>query len=62
LEEYAEPFIKTGFKVERKEHFCWVPHSAGRLLCTITRLMSPVLNVVARSRAMRALVVARKPS
>ncbi len=62
LEEYAEPFIATGFKVERKEHFCWVPHSSGKLLCSITRLMSPVLNVVARSRAMRALVVAHKPS
>jgi SAM-dependent methyltransferase len=62
LEEYAEPFIETGFRVERKEHFCWVPHSSGKLLCSITRLMSPVLNVVARSRAMRALVVARKPS
>ena len=62
LEEYAEPFIKTGFKVERKEHFCWVPHSSGKLLCTITRLLSPLLNVVAPSRAMRALVVARKPS
>ncbi len=62
LEEYAEPFIESGFKVERKEHFCWVPHSSGKLLCSITRLMSPVLNVVARSRAMRALIVARKPS
>jgi SAM-dependent methyltransferase len=62
LEEYAEPFIKTGFKVERKEHFCWVPHSSGKLLCTITRLLSPLLNMVAPSRAMRALVVARKPS
>ena len=62
LEEYADPFIKTGFKVERKEHFCWVPHSSGKLLCTITRLLSPLLNVVAPSRAMRALVVARKPS
>ena len=62
LEEYAEPFIKIGFKVERKEHFCWVPHSSGKLLCSITRLLSPVLNVVAPSRAMRALIVARKPS
>jgi len=61
LDEYAEPFIESGFTVERKEHFCWVPHSSGKLLCSITRLMSPLLNVVA-SRAMRALVVARKPS
>jgi SAM-dependent methyltransferase len=62
LEEYAEPFVETGFRVERKEHFCWVPHSSGKLLCSVMRLMSPVLNVVAQSRAMRALVVARKPS
>ena len=62
LEEYAEPFIKAGFSLERKEHFCWIPHSSGKLLCGIMRLLSPVLNVVAPSRAMRALVVARKPA
>lgn len=61
LEEYAQPFVETGFKVERKEHFCWVPHSSGKVLCGIMRLLAPVLNVVAPSRAMRALVVARKP-
>ena len=62
LEEYAEPFIKAGFSLERKEHFCWIPHSSGKLLCGIMRLLSPVLNIVAPSRAMRALVVARKPA
>jgi len=62
LEEYVEPFIEAGFRVERKEHFCWVPHSSGKVLCSFMRLLSPVLNAVARSRAMRALVVARKPS
>jgi SAM-dependent methyltransferase len=62
LEEYAEPFVKAGFELERKEHFCWVPHSAGKSLCGIARLLSPVLNMVIPSRAMRALVVARKPS
>lgn len=61
LEEYAAPFSKTGFEVLRKEHFCWVPHSAGRVLCRILRTMSPLLNLVFRSRAMRSLVVARKP-
>jgi SAM-dependent methyltransferase len=62
LKEYSEPFERTGFEVLRKEHFCWVPHSGGpfltRVLCTLT----PLLNAVARSRAMRSLVVARKPS
>jgi SAM-dependent methyltransferase len=62
LEEYAEPFIKAGFSLERKEHFCWIPHSSGKLLCGIMRLLSPVLNMVAPSRAMRALVVARRPA
>jgi SAM-dependent methyltransferase len=60
LDEYAEPFIKVGFALERKEHFCWIPHSSGKVLCRIMRLLSPVLNIVAPSRAMRALVVARK--
>ena len=61
LEEYASPFEKSGFELLRKEHFCWVPHSAGRLMCWTLRAMSPVLNRVARSRAMRSLVVSRKP-
>jgi SAM-dependent methyltransferase len=62
LEEYADPFIKTGFELVRKEHFCWVPHSAGKFLCAVTRGLSPILDVVAPTRAMRALVVSRKPS
>lgn len=62
LDEYAEPFVKLGFELKRKEHFCWVPHSAGKLLCRLTRLLSPLLDAVVPSRAMRALVVARKPA
>src|SRR5207253_10801571 len=61
LEEYAAPFVKTGFEVLRREHFCWVPHSAGRLMAGLLRTLSPILDAVARSRAMRSLVVARKP-
>jgi SAM-dependent methyltransferase len=61
LEEYAAPFSKTGFEVVRKEHFCWIPHSAGRALCRILSTASPLLNLAFRSRAMRSLVVARKP-
>jgi SAM-dependent methyltransferase len=62
LEEYAAPFVKAGFEVLRREHFCWVPHSAGRFLAGLLRTLSPILDAVARSRAMRSLVVARKPA
>ena len=62
LEEYATPFKTAGFEIIRKENFCWIPHSAGRALTGCCRLLSPFLNVVARSRAMRSLVVARKPA
>lgn len=61
LDEYAAPFEKTGFEILRKEHFCWIPHSAGRFLIGLTRALAPLLNAVAGSRAMRSLVVARRP-
>jgi len=62
LEEYTEPFVQEGFEVLRSEHFCWVPHSAGGFMTRLVSWMSPVLNKVARSRAMRSLVVSRKPT
>jgi SAM-dependent methyltransferase len=62
LEEYASPFRVAGFEIIKKENFCWIPHSAGRTLTVCCRLASPLFNLVARSRAMRSLVVARKPS
>jgi SAM-dependent methyltransferase len=62
LQEYAAPFNKTGFEMLRKEHFCWIPHSAGQLMTGVLRCLSPVLNTVARSRAMRSLVVSKKPA
>ena len=61
LEEYALPFAQTGFELIRQEHFCWVPHSAGQFRLQLMKTMSPMLNRIARSRAMRSLVVARKP-
>ena len=61
LEEYAAPFRQVGFDVLRQEHFCWIPHSSGRMLCGFMRGMSPLLNTVVPSRAMRSLIVARKP-
>jgi SAM-dependent methyltransferase len=62
LEEYAAPFVKEGFELLRTEHFCWVPHSAGPVMAGVLRTLSPILDMVARSRAMRSLVVAKKPS
>jgi SAM-dependent methyltransferase len=62
LEEYALPFKTAGFEIIRKGAFCWIPHSAGPALTLGCRLLSPFLNLVARSRAMRSLVVARKPA
>ena len=61
LAEYAAPFKQTGFEVLREEHFCWVSHSAGKLMCSVLRGLTPVLNVLCKSRAMRSLVVCRKP-
>jgi SAM-dependent methyltransferase len=61
LKEYTEPFAQTGFEVLRSEHFCWIPHSGGSLLTCVLSSLSPILNTVAGSRAMRSLVVAKKP-
>jgi len=61
LEEYTAPFKKVGLEVLRSEHFCWTPHSASPLTRTVIRGLSPVLNLIAKSRAMRSLVVVNKP-
>jgi SAM-dependent methyltransferase len=61
LDEYAAPFGKAGFAVLRKEHFCWIPHSSGAVLCRLLTAMRPLLDTLVKSRAMRSLVVARKP-
>ena len=62
LEEYTAPFKQAGFELLRSEHFCWIPHSAGPLMTGILRPLSAILSRVAGSRAMRSLVVAKKPS
>lgn len=62
LEQYATPFAQAGLEILRKENFCWIPHSAGTLLTAICRLLTPALNVLAKPKAMRSLVVARKPT
>jgi SAM-dependent methyltransferase len=62
LAEYAAPFEKTGFEILRKENFCWIPHSGGKFTCWLFGNLTPVLNTVAKTRAMRSLVVVRKPA
>lgn len=62
LNEYVTPFKGAGFEIVKKGNFCWIPHSAGRLLTFCCRMASPFLNLVARGRAMRSLVIARKPA
>src|SRR5215472_2140000 len=62
LEEYASPFKAVGFEIIQKGNFCWVPHSAGRVLTVACWIASPLLNLAARSHAMRSLVVGRKPA
>jgi len=61
LAEYVSPFRTAGFEILEKKNFCWVPHSAGRALTLACRMVAPFLSLVAPSRAMRSLVVARKP-
>jgi SAM-dependent methyltransferase len=61
LDEYSSPFAKAGLDVLRRGYFCWIPHSAGPFMCGLLRCLTPLLNAVARSRAMRTLVIARKP-
>ncbi len=62
LEEYASPFKSAGFDIVQKKNFCWIPHSAGRALTYSCLLLSPLFSLFAPSRAMRSLVVARKPA
>ena len=61
LEEYAAPFRSVGLEVLRSEHFCWIPHSSGHFMFRLLNRLSPMLDVIARSRAMRSLVVLQKP-
>jgi SAM-dependent methyltransferase len=61
LDEYARPFEQAGFEISRKDHFCWIPHSAGHILTGVCRVLTPILNATIRSRAMRSVVVATKP-
>jgi methyltransferase family protein len=60
LEEYARPFSSAGLQILKRENFCWIPHSAGSGLTAVMKALTPVLNAIAPSRAMRSLVIAQK--
>jgi len=62
LEEYAAPFKTAGFEILEKGNFCWIPHSASFALTQLCRVAGPILSFVAPGRAMRSLVIGRKPS
>ncbi len=47
LSEYTDPFESVGFEVLNREHFCWIPHSAGEPLSRVLAVLTPVLNTVA---------------
>jgi SAM-dependent methyltransferase len=61
LQEYAAPFASAGLEILDRRNFCWIPHSASASLLSIGRAVTPVLNAVIPSFAMRSLVVSRKP-
>lgn len=62
LDEYAVPFAAAGLQVLEKRNFCWIPHSAGPALLATCRAVTPVLNILVRSFAMRSLVISKKPA
>jgi SAM-dependent methyltransferase len=62
LKEYAAPFESVGFEILERRNFCWIPHSAGPALLAIFRMLTPILNLLVPTYAMRSLVIARKPA
>jgi SAM-dependent methyltransferase len=62
LDEYAGPFSTVGFEILDKRNFCWIPHSASPWLTSFLKAITPALNTVAQSHAMRSLVIAQKPA
>lgn len=60
LDQYARPFLSAGFRILKKANFCWIPHSAGLQLTSFMKTLTPVLNGVVPSRAMRSVIVAQK--
>jgi len=62
LEEYVRPLAAVGFEILEARNFCWVPHSAGPALCTMFRMLTPLLDTLIPRYGMRSLVIARRPA
>lgn len=60
LEGYAAPFRAADLEIVQARNFCWTPHSGGSALVLATRILTPLLDLVVPSYAMRSLVVAKK--
>jgi len=60
LEEYANPFKVANLEIVQSKHFCWIPHSADRMMLIAAKTLTPFLNILVPSFAMRSLVVATK--
>ena len=61
LQEYTAPFKSAGLDILERRNFCWIPHSASASLLSICRTLTPLLNTLIPSLAMRSLVISRKP-
>lgn len=62
LEQYAAPFTAVGLEIVERRNFSWIPHSAGPALLNTCKTLTPVLNSIVPSFAMRSLVISRKPA
>lgn len=62
LEDYVRPFTAVGFEVLRRGNFGWIPHSAGPRLAKLCAGLTPLLDTLLPTCAMRSLVIARKPA
>lgn len=60
LKEYTEPFAHAGLEVLESRCFSWVPHSAGPMLTSVLKGLTPVLDFVVPNHAMRSLVISQK--
>jgi len=61
LDQYANTLQSVGFKILSKSNFCWIPHSSGRVRYLFFRAITPILDTLIPTRAMRSLIIARKP-
>lgn len=61
LEEYETVFRKAGLEIVTSRTFCWIPHSANPGMTGLIRFFSPVLDLLFPRRAIRSLIIARRP-